>query len=216
MAGAQALVAPALPGWFGKLPGMGDFAHRRLPEAFRERLDHWLHDGLLRLRDRHADWTDRYLAGPLWFFVLGDGVAGARGWLGVLMPSVDGVGRYFPFVVAAECTTPLQDIDDASAAWQWWRLAAEAALEGLENDLDAVRFDAALQRLFDTQPDPVSTDDIDTAIAWPASGQSLWLTDPAADQGLRMNAPGLPTDGRFDALFGFATDEWVQRVEQHE
>ncbi|RYY73496.1 MAG: type VI secretion system-associated protein TagF [Comamonadaceae bacterium] len=216
MAAAE-LIAPAtLPGWFGKLPGMGDFAHRRLPEDFRERFDHWLHDGLLRLREQHADWTDRYLAGPLWFFALGDGVAGARAWLGVLMPSVDGVGRYFPFVVAAECTTPLQGADDVSTAWQWWRVAAEAALEGLENDLDAVRFDAALQRLADARQDHAAADDADTAIAWPEPGQSLWLTDPAADEGLRMNAPGLPADGRFDALFGFATDEWVQRVERHE
>ena len=143
-------------------------------------------------------------------------MAGARAWLGVLMPSVDGVGRYFPFVVAAECTAPLQGADDVAAAWQWWRFAAEAALEGLENDLDAVRFDAALQRLADARQDHAAADDADTAIAWPEPGQSLWLTDPAADEGLRMNAPGLPADGRFDALFGFATDEWVQRVERHE
>ena len=213
-AAAEFLAASALPGWFGKLPGMGDFAHRRLPEAFRERFDHWLHDGLVRLRERHADWTERYLAGPLWFFVLGDGVTGARAWLGILMPSVDGVGRYFPFVVAAECMTPLHDIDDARAAWQWWRLAAEAALEGLENDLDAVRFDATLQRLFDGRENAASNDDPDGAIGWPEPGHSLWLTDPAADQGLRMSASGLPSDGRFEALFGFATDEWVQRVEQ--
>ena len=30
------------PGWFGKLPGMGDFAHRRLPEPFRSAWDRWL------------------------------------------------------------------------------------------------------------------------------------------------------------------------------
>ena len=32
------VVSGAAPGWFGKLPGMGDFAHRRLPEEFRDQL----------------------------------------------------------------------------------------------------------------------------------------------------------------------------------
>lgn len=208
------MLAPGLPGWFGKLPGMGDFAHRRLPEALRERLDHWLHDGLLRLRERHADWASHYLEGPLWFFVLGDGVAGAFAWFGVLMPSVDSVGRYFPLVVVAECGAPLRELDGAAAAAvrQWWRLAAEAAFEGLENDLDATRFDAALQRLINAQG-AMPEGGIAPGIAWPDSGQSLWLTDPAAQQGLRMRAVGLPTEGRFESLFGFASDEWVEKVE---
>jgi type VI secretion system protein ImpM len=220
------LASDELPGWFGKLPGLGDFAHRRMPEPMRERLDHWLQRGLLRLRDEHADWTERYLAGPLWFFALGSGLGGTNAWLGVLMPSVDGVGRYFPFIIAAECDVPLNELTPAQsqAAWRWWRTCAQAALEGLENDLDAARFDAALQRLFDAEDVEPDVDvDADTdertdaargaAMAWPAEGQSLWLTDPAAEQGLRMTASGLPTDARFDALFGFASDEWVQRVE---
>ncbi|AMM25098.1 type VI secretion system-associated protein TagF [Variovorax sp. PAMC 28711] len=200
------MLAPGLPGWFGKLPGMGDFAHRRLPDGFRARLDDWLHDGLLRLRERHDDWTVRYLEGPLWFFALGEGVAGAPAWLGVLMPSVDGVGRYFPFLVAVECDAQ----EDAAAAWAWWRMAAAAALEGLADDLDAVRFDAALQRRLEAGavPDEGAVRDI----AWPARGGSLWLTDPAVEQGLVMRANGLPADGRFDALFGFASDEWVETV----
>ncbi|MGO8543079.1 TagF domain-containing protein, partial [Rhizobium leguminosarum] len=32
----------ALPAWFGKLPGMGDFAHRRLPQDFLAAWDQWL------------------------------------------------------------------------------------------------------------------------------------------------------------------------------
>jgi hypothetical protein len=60
-----------LPGWFGKLPGMGDFAHRRLPESFRAVWDPWLQRGLARLRDRHADWTSHYLEAPIWCFALG-------------------------------------------------------------------------------------------------------------------------------------------------
>jgi hypothetical protein len=61
--------------------------------------------------------------------------------------------------------------------------------------------------------DEVADADRGAAMVWPTEGQSLWLTDPAADQGLRMTATSLPADARFDALFGFVSDEWVQRVE---
>ena len=191
-----------VPGWFGKLPGMGDFAHRRLPEAFRKQWDDWLHDGLLQMRERHADWTGRYLKAPLWCFVLGHGVAGDGCWVGVLMPSVDGVGRYFPFTVAVafdEAPPPLVS---------WWALAAQAALDALENDLDALRFDAMLQRFFEGD---IATDAGQVACEGegpplPLAGQALWLIAPEHASALRLATEGLPQGAAFDALFGFGDD----------
>ncbi|RZI70695.1 MAG: type VI secretion system-associated protein TagF [Variovorax sp.] len=187
----------ALPGWFGKLPGIGDFAHRRLPEAFRETWDTWLQTNLLTLRERHEDWVARYLEGPLWFFVLGEQVAGANAWIGVLMPSVDGVGRYFPFTLAAELALP----PDPARMQHWWTHASQAALEGLEQDLDAVAFDALLTRRFEgTAP----VDGTGVLPALPQSGQSVWCTDPADAGAAQMTTAGLPRGPRFEALFGFA------------
>jgi type VI secretion system protein ImpM len=203
---SAAPVAAALPGWFGKLPGMGDFAHRRLPDTFRETWDHWLHDGLMRLRERHADWTARYLEAPLWCFVLGRGVAGDRCWLGVLMPSVDGVGRYFPFTVAIA----FDDGDAPPAPLAWWALAAQAALDGLEHDLDALRFEALLQRLFDEGAAAADgsvfdgeSADRDRDDLRPLPGQALWLAAPEDADAARMTTAGLPQGVAFDALFGF-------------
>ena len=194
------------PGWFGKLPGIGDFAHRRLPEAFRAQWDGWLQDGLGSLRARHEDdWVERFLEGPLWFFVLGEEVAGPHAWLGVLMPSVDSVGRYFPFTIAVELDeTQALSEDEASARMRrWWSLAAQAALEGLEQDLDASGFDAALTRLFDTEA-PVS--ETVQPVLIPRAGQSAWCSDPDAIGERPMIVAGLPRDGNFDALFGFVEE----------
>lgn len=190
------------PGWFGKLPGMGDFAHRRVPEAFRDAWDRWLQNGLARLRTRHADWTDHYLNAPLWCFVLGAGVIGAQRWIGVLMPSVDAVGRYFPFTVLAELESTQTELqgEALARARQWWLLAAKAALEGLEQDLDALRFDSLLQRLFGSDADALD-DGGATALALPMLGQSLWFTDPVGESGPGMTNQGLPQDEQFDALF---------------
>jgi type VI secretion system protein ImpM len=193
------------PAWFGKLPGIGDFAHRRLPELFRLAWDRWLQAGMVRLRSRHADWTERYLKAPLWFFVLGDGVIGGQSWLGVLMPSVDSVGRYFPLtVVDALVWAPTELHGQVLArAQQWWALAAQAALDGLEQDLDAARFEDRLVQLFSGEV--VAGDgDSESAMALPEFGQSLWFTDPTGEAGLGMVTHGLPQDEQFDALFGFA------------
>ena len=211
------MFASGLPGWFGKLPGMGDFAHRRLPESFRAQWDPWLQNGLMGLRQRHADWTEHYLESPLWSFTLGEQVAGAARWIGVLMPSVDGVGRYFPFTLASEITVAQDMLRGAALAQarRWWTLGARAALDGLENDLDPARFDAALQRLFEPDaPDapalPVRDEDV---CQLPAAGQSLWLTHPNGEAGWRMRSRGLPADERFDALFGFMTEASADKVE---
>lgn len=189
-----------LPGWFGKLPGMGDFAHRRLPDAFRERWDHWLQVGLTQMRQQHSDWTARYLEGPLWFFVLAPEVAGPRPWVGVLMPSVDGVGRYFPFTVACELAAPLSELPARHwpALARWWQHAAHAALQALEQDLDGARFDALLACA------PGTT--LDAALAppvWPGEGQSLWMTDLGDAQAPSLRTACLPRGARFDRLFGF-------------
>lgn len=198
------LASAALPGWFGKLPGMGDFAHRRLPEAFRSVWDQWLQRGLARLKDRHADWIERYLEAPIWCFALGPRVVGERGWIGVLMPSVDGVGRYFPFTLAVELDgdhrTELRG-EALAAALGWWALATRAALEGLEGDLDAVRFDALLQRLFSAAAEQEDRLGAVELLGLPAEGDSLWLGDPGGEAGVCMPCGGLPDGEQFDVLF---------------
>jgi len=183
----------ALPGWFGKLPGMGDFAHRRLPALFRQGWDDWLHENLAGLRERHPDdWTAHYLGSPLWCFMLGPDTVDATAWIGVLMPSVDGAGRYFPLTLARQFDTGL----DITA---WWACAAHIALDALDADLDAERFEALLARRFDEM-------DVSGEDAPPPAGQSLWQAELRNGTTLRLTHAGLPYGVRFDALFGFAPE----------
>jgi type VI secretion system protein ImpM len=200
----ELVVSGAAPAWFGKLPGMGDLAHRRMPDAFRDAWDRWLKNGLARLRVRHDDWTERYLKAPLWCFVVGGGVVDGQRWIGVMMPSVDDFGRYFPFTVVAELVSTDTELKGAGLARvrQWWTLAARAALEGLKTDLDAVRFEVLLHRLFAGEP-ALRLDERGGALALPVIGQSLWFTDPAAEGGLGMASQGLPQDDQFESLFGY-------------
>ncbi len=116
------------PGFFGKLPSHGDFLTRRLPAAFTDHWDAWLQAGMADSRARLDDaWLALYLNSPIWRFVLGAGVCGPQAVGGVMMPSVDRVGRFFPFTVAA-C------LDGGACAAGPWRVPAPgwyAALEAL-------------------------------------------------------------------------------------
>jgi type VI secretion system protein ImpM len=195
--------AAVLPGWFGKLPGMGDFAHRRLPDSFRSVWDHWLQRGLARLKDRHADWMSHYLQAPVWCFALGPGVAGEGAWIGVMMPSVDGVGRYFPITLAAEFDASVGETlggDALRGVLLWWERGTQAALEGLEGDMDALGFDAMLQRVFSAERGEMGEEAV-ASLALPGAGRSLWLGDPAASGDEGVVVVGLPVDGAFEALF---------------
>ena len=112
------------PGWHGKLPSLGDFASRRLEGSFIEPWDGWLAAGLLALREtRPEGWLDDYLGSPSWRFLLMPGVlpgeAGAQAWAGVLMPSVDRVGRYFPLTLVVPLKGGPGSTQEMAGLWQW-------------------------------------------------------------------------------------------------
>lgn len=138
-----------VPGWYGKLPALGDFARRRLPHAFVERWDAWLQQCLPVSRNELGDaWLSHYLGMPVWRFLLLPGAIGAEGWAGVLLPSVDRVGRHFPLTVCARLQS-CAPFGTSLAALEHWLTELEAcALLGLDAESGHLRMEAALQDLF--------------------------------------------------------------------
>lgn len=190
-----------LPGWFGKLPGTGDFAQRRLSHRFVQVWDDWLQHNLFELRNQQEDWSEKYLQAPVWHFRLGAGLINANEWIGVLMPSVDSVGRYFPLTLAVELFPLNDDVADAQEyIQQWWSVSSELALRALEGDQDAASFDLALCDIFKgKKPLEVHVPDFDKT---PAQGYSLWLSNSQSQQNLVQEVCGLPKEAVFNSLFG--------------
>ena len=123
------LIDVSAPGWFGKLPNVGDFASRRLPDDFIERWDDWLQQGLAHARTRFGPaWLDGYLVAPIHRFWLGAGVMDDSCWAGLMMPSVDGVGRHFPLTVA----TRAGSLAAALSARDWYSAVDRAARRVLD------------------------------------------------------------------------------------
>lgn len=141
----------APPGFFGKLASHGDFVARRLPPPFVAAWDGWLQDCLQASRQSLGDaWLDAYLNGPVWRFALAPGVCDTDGavasWAGVLMPSVDRVGRHFPLTLAAGTEGPLP-----LARWLgedgWYSRLEDLALSTLASRFSFDGFDVALREM---------------------------------------------------------------------
>lgn len=140
------------PGWYGKLPTLGDFAQRRMDPGFLAAWDGWLAAGLLDLQRRlPATWLDAYLASPSWRFVLAPGALpgapGAQAWAGVLMPSVDKVGRYFPFSLVLPLATLPATLEQQRALWAWLARLDDLAADALHEDWTVEQVEAALARM---------------------------------------------------------------------
>lgn len=83
-------------GLYGKLPMKRDFVAVSAPPAFLELWEPWLQGGITASRlALGAQWQDVFLRAPIWRFWLGAELCGSAA-MGSFMPSVDGVGRYFP------------------------------------------------------------------------------------------------------------------------
>ncbi|MBI1422011.1 MAG: type VI secretion system-associated protein TagF [Gammaproteobacteria bacterium] len=122
-------------GLYGKLPTHGDFIHRNLPSGFIAGWDQWLQHYIAGAREKiGADWLDIYLTSPIWRFVFSDGVVDESRWAGILMPSVDQVGRYYPFSVAVRLPDYVNPFEFLAVQSAWYEGLEDIALKALDGE----------------------------------------------------------------------------------
>ncbi|CAN5775603.1 hypothetical protein BH09PSE5_BH09PSE5_09470 [soil metagenome] len=196
------LPEPPVPGWYGKLPSLGDFATRRLSTSFVDCWDAWLSVGLAALK-LQPSWPDRYLYSPSWRFVLMPGaLPGALGdaaWCGVLMPSVDSVGRYFPLTVAVAMDTPPSSWDDVEMTSTKLDALDDAAADALYEDWTVDAFEQALARTGSSAPAFAESD-----AQWQMQmrGKAIWHAAPAGEPPRALVSDGVTEAGLAERLFG--------------
>ena len=199
-------VRPPPAGWFGKIPALGDFVSRRLPPEFIEPWDEWLSEELFAAQEKlEENWLESYVKAPIWRFALMPGVLDARHWFGVLMPSVDRVGRQFPLTFAASFAPELGSLN------AWWSALIGIALRAKES-CDADALEAALLGSPDNEVHDQAAEPFEgrvaPALAAAATGTSVWWSwqpDAAGAETLAV-LQGMPRGDRFLALIdpGFA------------
>jgi len=149
---------PVAPGLYGKLPILGDFVYRRLPASFVQPWDAWLQASLCASREQlGSGWLEVYLTSPIWRFVLSPGNCGDKASAGILMPSVDKVGRYFPLTLAAILDEPEALPNLFVTAASWFDTLEHLALATLEDDVELDEFDRKLQEQLLLLPLPATS-----------------------------------------------------------
>jgi type VI secretion system protein ImpM len=122
-------------GFFGKLPSHGDFVSRRLSRDFLDIWDNWLQRAIAESKASLGDdWLEIYLTSPIWRFALMPGICGTDAYLGLVMPSIDRVGRYFPLTIAIPIPADTSTLGLAIAGARWFDASEQLLLSVLDDD----------------------------------------------------------------------------------
>jgi type VI secretion system protein ImpM len=146
---------------FGKLPAKRDFVAVGMPRELMRFWEVWLQGGLSASQQAlGTDWRDIYLHAPIWRFWLGREHLGQE-VMGAFMPSLDGVGRFFPLAVMVQAPAgqafPAPGENDQQA---WFDAVETFLLDTLE---PGASYDATLAALAGLGlPETVARDDIGT------------------------------------------------------
>src|SRR6266850_6447652 len=134
---------PVEVGLFGKLPSHGDFLRRRASDAFVDAWDSWLRECLAASREALGErWLDVYLTSPAWRFVCAAGTCGPAPVIGLMVPSVDRVGRYFPLTLVAELPSDVNPIAVVGASAMFFDRAERLIIDTLATEnIDFDHFD---------------------------------------------------------------------------
>jgi type VI secretion system protein ImpM len=126
----------AQTGVFGKLPAHGDFIRRDLPVAVVNVWDEWLQHFIAATKEQIGEnWLETYLTSPIWRFVFSVGVVNDAAWAGILLSSVDRVGRYFPFTVMTRLPEGGNPLDMLVSNGGWFDSIESVSLQALEGQL---------------------------------------------------------------------------------
>lgn len=183
---------PSPGGFYGKVPGRGDFVGHGLPASFVRPWDEWLQQAIAGSRAVLGDrWEAAWMEAPIWRFLLPAGFCGPGAMLGLWMPSVDRAGRLFPLTFAR----PLDRKTDSLArlATAWLDHAEAAGLAALDEELGPAELAARLAATPRGEPTPVPQQCGNSG-----DGETVWWTAgaPLVPPGVLV-LPGLPDGARF-------------------
>src|SRR4029453_8534496 len=138
-------------GLFGKLPSHGDFLRRRASDAFVDAWDAWLRECLAGSHEApRGRGADVYLTSPAWRFVCAAGACGPAAVIGLMVPSVDRVGRYFPLTLVADLPNAVNPITVVAASVSFFDRAERLIIDTLATEeIDFDHFDDQVVALVD-------------------------------------------------------------------
>ena len=165
----------AAPGFFGKMPAHGDFVQRNISNEFISQWDNWLQRAFANSQEQLQEvWLDAFLTSPIWRFALSPGALTDQGWVGIMIPSVDSVGRYYPMTFASPVTNGQHIAIVFAAASNWFQQLENLAATVLEQQINN-------EQLVEILQDESYTQIINLPEGFGVPGQSLFIDDKLAN-----------------------------------
>jgi len=217
--------------YFGKLPCAGDFVQYNLSGSLGAGWDQWLQNSVLASQQALGEhWLNYFLVAPWWRFSIMPSIINEQAWIGLWCPSVDKVGRYFPF-------TFLQPLDSSQFALDallhnatWFDALEDTVARVFDQSLDFDGFKQAFLELPEAEPGQPQVTDLDNlSFEVPNTGagpfqvvsrycaallkgldspQSFWWSEGSTWVGPRLVSCGkLP---RFQSFTAFLDGRWQQ------
>ena len=150
-------------GYYGKIPDKGDFISKNLPISFTDPWHRWTKESIACSKQQlQQSWEESYLTAPLYHYVLSPGVCGNVMWLGVMMPSVDKIGRYYPMTLCRSISLAANPFTVFEQYQTWLEEAENLLLTCLAEDFSLDRFDSALAQLSNGNDKNKNADDEST------------------------------------------------------
>ena len=210
-------------GWFGKLPSVGDFAGRGMPQPLQETIHGWTSSGMAALARKYPEeWRGFYLVSPVWHFVINPSVWDKSALIGCIAPSLDKVGRCSPLIALR--SFDVKDINEVLPPKSRWlyrintalrRIVAEQVLvdnvyDILEQQKDAEVSSSNTANILDDLGIVDSVQEYKTErLSWPdlpmlfpeRADRSFWWAEPSPKLPPRQIIHrGLPDDSLFCLL----------------
>lgn len=187
------------------MEAVGDFFQVDLPPGFTTPWDHSLQNQLRAAKAALGPlWENAYYSAPIWRFTLAAGLAGPWAVQGVMMPSVDRVGRAYRLTLAVINLPINQTLASHLAGIASFNLLEPFALHCLEDDMspEALRRGLAtlpkLQTPGDLGEEPVLSSACHAAFLMPNGteaihphAEAIWTAD-FRGQSLIFATGGLP------------------------
>jgi len=230
-------------GFFGKVPQQADFISYHLSSEYTEYWHAWLQSSISVSREQLGDdWLDYYLTSPVWNFALSPGICSQTAVTGVLIPSMDEVGRYFPLTLAHAGRHRLWDA--YLNGKDWYRAAENIVLKALDentgftslieslesldvpvfNNLPAYQTKASITGMDKSYVIPMTADSdpgetvmglLDKTYQRTLGSYSLWWTAGSEDiDPCLLVSSDLPGSGQFAAMLDGDWQQWGWSSEQ--
>ena len=208
-------------GAFGKIPDLGDFFRHNLSPKFVQPYDEWLQSAMIAGRETLGPhWEEAYMSAPIWRFTLTPGMAGPQAMSGILMASVDRVGRQYPLTLVAPHAaqnpalvhfanrTVFEQLEDIALQMLDDTGRRDALLAALETVQLIVPEGAAMASVPYVGPLPAAQVLAAEAVTRTQGEGAIWSTMMASDHRL-MTSKTLPQGAEMRALFDLNAPLWT-------